>query len=315
MKNKLRLIDVSLLSSYMGKALTGIVTLFVIGIAVSALIDRGGFERSVIRVCVPSSFHPGESVEAYEPFKVLLSRETRRPVVLTESNGQWPRGYDLFVMSSDAYFDEEKSLGIVAIFEVSANPGRRDKALIISRNSSEEPDLSRAGPGDVAFSHPLSVNGFWVQAEAIARSGSNLVDHTDELKFEGARWDASRVIHGVLFGVFAFGACKSSEIERLSDTGEIDSHVVRKVYSTDAMPEIVVAVDRADADYFRAKIGSLARLLEQPAPPSPQGDTVRLLERAGVAGFEPLEGARLERLRSLYERFGRGARPHTAVSP
>ncbi len=315
MKNKLRLIDVSLLSSYMGKALTGIVTLFVIGIAVSALIDRGGFERSVIRVCVPSRFHPGEAVEAYEPFKVLLSRETRRPVVLTESGGGWPRGCDVYVMSSDAYFEQEKALGIAVLFEVSAHPGRRDKALIIARSSSGDLDLSRAGPGDVVFSHPLSVNGFWVQAEAIARSGSDLAGHTDTLRFEGARWDASRVIHGVLFGVFAFGACKSSEIEWLSDRGEIDPKDVQKVYSTDALPEVVLAVDRGDADYFRDKVGSLARLLEEPASPSPQGDTVKLLEAAGVAGLEPVEGARLDRLRALYERFGRGARSPTAVSP
>jgi ABC-type phosphate/phosphonate transport system substrate-binding protein len=315
MKNKLRLIDVSLLSSYMGKGLTVIVTVFVVGIAVSALVDGGGFERSIIRVCVRAESGAGEATEAYEPFRVLLSRETRRPVVITECGDGWPSGYDLYVMSVDSYFAREKALGISALFEVTARPGSGDKAIIIRRSAPGGVELSGARRDDIAFSHPLSVNGFWVQAEALARSGSDLTAEPGGPRFEGSRWDASRVVHGVIFGAFAFGSCKLSEVLSLSEKGAIDMKDIRTVYSSDALPEIVLAADRDEAEYFMGKIGAIAKELAEAPAPSPQGDTVKLLKRAGVAGFEPIADARLDRLRSLFERFGRDARSVTAVSP
>ena len=314
MKNKIRLIDVSMLSSYMGKALTGVVTLVVIGIAVSALFDGGGIERNVIRVCVPRGDREGEAADAWEPFRSLLGRETRRPVVVTECSGEWPRGLDVYVMPVEEFFENETNLGVTALFEVGSEPDRVDKAVVITRGAEVTVDFSRVDPRDIAFADPRSVNGYWVQAEALERRGLALPGQA-VLRFEGTRRDASRVIFGVIFGDYRFGACRFSEIASLSERGLVDPREVRTVILADALPEIVVAVGRGESAYFNRKIAALSRLLGDRGPVSTQGDTVRLLKALGVKSIEPLGAQRLERTRGLFERFGHPAAPPASVSP
>jgi len=314
MKNKIRLIDVSMLSSYMGKALTGVVTLFVIGIAVSALFDGGGIERNVIRVCVPRGDRAGAAVNAWEPFRSLLGRETRRPVVVSECSGEWPRGFDVYVMPVDEFFENDTDLGVTALFEVGSQPDCADKAVVITREAGVPVDFSRVEPRDVAFADPRSINGYWVQAEALERRG--LVLAGQELPtFEGTRRDASRVIFGVLFGDYRFGACRLSEIVSLSERRVIDPREIHTVISSDALPDLVIAVDGGEAEYFSRKITALSSLLVARDPISTQGDTVRLLKALGVESIEPLGAQRLERTRGLFERFGRRAPPPASVSP
>jgi len=315
MKNKLRVIDVSMLSSYMGKALTVFVTIFVVAIAVSALVDGGGIEKNVIRVCVPARPRAGDAVRMYEPLRSLLSRETRRPVVLTECSSEWPRGFDVYVMPVDEFFESEKALDAAALFEVrsSARPG--DQAVVVSKRTAAPVDLSSVAPADAAFSHPLSVNGFWVQAEALSRSGFELPADTARLRFEGTKGDATRVIFGVVFGAYTLGACKQSEIASLSASGSIDARGLRVVVSGDVLPETVLAAARGEARYFDRKIGAVAALLDRERSTANPDDTIELLKAVGVCGLDRLSEERFSHTRALFERFGGFSRSSAAVRP
>jgi hypothetical protein len=315
MKNKLRLIDVSMLSSYMGRALTVFVTIFVVGIAVSALIDGRGIERNVIRVCVPARSRAGAAVRTYEPFRSLVSRETRRPVILVECSNEWPRGFDLYLMPVDEFFRRETELDVVALFEVRSSERQSDKAVVVSKPSKNAPDLTRVAPSEVAFSHPLSVNGFWVQADALSRSGFGLPADERELRFEGSKGDATGVIFGVIFGAYTLGACKQSEVALLSEKGVIDPSKVRVVLSDEVLPETVLAVARREAGYFDGKLVTVAKLFAGDASPASRDDTVELLKAAGVCGFERLGEERLGRTRTFFERFGAFSNSPKTVRP
>jgi hypothetical protein len=314
MKNKIRIIDVSILSSYMGKALTGLVTLFVIGIAVSALLNGGGIDRNVIRVCVPRGERAGEAVETWEPFRALLAGETRRPVVVSESGGEWPAGFDLYVMPVCDHFENGSRLGVDVLFEIGSTPGRRDKAVVIARGSAEAADFSTVALDDIAFADPRSVNGYWVQAEALAERGLDLAG-AGNLRFEGTSRDATRVIFAVLFGGARFGACRLSEIASLAGRGAIDPREIQTVISVNVLPDLVVSADRRESAYFEKKIASVSKRLGERGALSTRGEEARLLEARGIAAIEPLPAPRLEQTRRLYERFGAASRGSVSVSP
>ena len=76
MKNKVRLIDVNMLSMYMGRWATIISILFVVTLTLSALYGSRRGQHNIIALCVPSTMPP----QAAECLRVLLGRETRRPV-------------------------------------------------------------------------------------------------------------------------------------------------------------------------------------------------------------------------------------------
>ena len=314
MKNKIRLIDVSILSSYMGKALTGLVTLFVIGIAVSALLNGGGIERNVIRVCVPRGDSAGEAVDAWEPFRALLAGETRRPVIVSESAGDFPGGFDVYVMPVDDFFENESRLGVTVLFEIGSARARGDKALVITKSSAEPVDPSSVDPGDIAFADRRSVNGYWVQAGALAEKGVD-VAAAEGLRFEGTRRDATRAVFAVIFGGARFGACRLSEIASLAERGMIDPREIRTVIAGEALPELVVSADRRESEYFKKKIGAISTRLRERGALTSRGDAARLLEARGIEAIEPLPAPRLEQTRRLYERFGAAARRGASVSP
>lgn len=300
MKNKLSLIDVSILSSYMGKALTLFVTLFVVGIAASALIHGGGVEKNVVRVYVPAGPHPGEAVERFEPLRSLLVGQTRRPVTLVECAGDWPRGGDLYVMPVGEYLRREGELGVSAIYEVGSSERRLDKAVLVALPSGEPPDLSSVSPEDVVFVHPASVNGFLVQANALFEAGW---EAGGGFRFEGVPRDATRVILGVAVGAFRLGACPLAEVTELSRRGVVGAGELRVVAAWDALPEMVVAVKTREARYFEAKIAAIAALLKNESSAPDRRDAVRLLKTVGVCRLDRLERERIDEVRRLFDRF------------
>ena len=314
MKNKIRLIDVSILSSYMGKALTGLVTLFVIGIAASALLNGGGVERNVIRVCVPKADRAGQALDAWEPFRALLAAETRRAVVLSESAGRIEGGFDVYVLPVPDFFENEAGLGATVLFEVGSKPERGDQAVVIARASDEAAGPAEIDPGEIAFADPRSVNGYWVQAGALAEKGVDVAP-VEDLRFEGTRHDATRVIFAVVFGSSRFGACRLSEIVSLAEKRMVDPREIRTVMTVDALPELVVAVDRRESEYFKKKVAAISERLRERSALSTRGDAARLLEARGIEAIDPLGASRLEQTRRLWARFGGAQSRSASVSP
>ncbi|UCG52532.1 MAG: PhnD/SsuA/transferrin family substrate-binding protein [Candidatus Latescibacterota bacterium] len=305
MKDKLRLIDVSLLSSYMGRALTVVVTVFVVSVAISAYLRGGrGSEHNVISVCVPSSATEGEALRVFDPLRALLSREARRPVVLSECGEHWPPGFDLYVMPIHQYLLHEETLDVVALHEVESSERRRDKAVIISRTRDHGIRLSDASPADVVFSHPHAVNGFWIQAAAMKKAGFEFPDDPRELCFEGSTATGDRAVFGVLFGAYRLGACKLSELTTLANEGIVRAEEFHVVHGEDVLPELVIAAGRDEAAYYGRRLEGVARLLDEDASTATADTTVRLLKSLGVCRLVPVTADRMKRTRELFEEFG-----------
>jgi hypothetical protein len=306
MKNKLKLIDVSMLSSYMGRALTGIVTLFVIAVAISAWLSGGGrgFDRGVIAVCVRVVPTEWDSQRVFEPFRSLLSGETRRPVVVTQCVDEWPMGFDLYVLPVHDYFKYERPFGIRALFEIQSSVRQSDKAVIVSRERMDGVLPVTAAPTEFVFTHPMSVNGFWVQAAALEQGGLEMPEDLRHLRFTGSAAGGERAIFDVLCGAYRFGACKLSEITALSRNGSMQPGELNVTHVDDALPELVIAARVDDSRYYTRILERVARLLDEVTSSAREDETVGLLKPRGVRGFLPLGPGRIEEARQLFDRYG-----------
>jgi len=302
MRNKIRLIDVSILSTYMGRWLSAIVTAVVLGITVSAILSGGSAEHNIIDVCVPAVPSEREALRVYEPFRELLGEETRRPVVLFASTGEWNDRFDLYIMPARDYFRLERSADIVALFEVKHWSQHRDNAAIISKVG-DDVDLSRLRPGDIAFEDRESVNGFLLQLSLLEERGFSVPERLEGLRFEGGEGGASRVIFGVLHGQYRVGACRMSELLLHLERGDVRPGEIRIVDRREALPELIIASRRSDARYYQRKLSGVGASLAEISQPSTRDATVELLKSFGIKGLRPVTEEQMEAARQLFEKY------------
>jgi ABC-type phosphate/phosphonate transport system substrate-binding protein len=304
MKNKIKPIDVSILSSYMGRSLTVIVTVIVLGLTISALLRGGGSaERNIISVCVPIETSAADALRDYEPFRVLLARETRRPVVISPGQDEWIDDFDLCIMRTHDYIRWQDRAEIFPLYEISRSGRYRDKAVLISRPSEADLDYRALKSSDVAFCDPLSLNGFLIQMEAMIHRGFEPPETLAELRFEGLRGNASRVIFGVLHGAYPLGACKMSELHALSELGLLHGGELRVIHTDEALPELIIASRTKETRYYQRKLKRMAARLQADPSPVTQNETVRLLKSFGIKGLHPVTNEQLERARALINTF------------
>ncbi|MCZ6767243.1 MAG: PhnD/SsuA/transferrin family substrate-binding protein [bacterium] len=308
MKNKLKIVDVSLLSNYLGKWLTVVVATIVIGLALHAIVATGGSsERNIVSICMPDTRSP-EGKPAYEPLRSLVRRETRRPVELSTCAGEWTPGHDLYVMPIAAYFRHAELLDVEALFEITDSERRTDSAVLISRpgdtvRASDGPDYSGVSADDVAFVSPNSINGFWIQAARMQSAGFDLPETIEAVKFEGKGDTVERVIFGVIYGSYRLGACRLSDVTSLFERGVIRRGEVRILQKYDSLPEVVIAAHPGEANYYRRKLKNIGESLAGSATTSTPDETVELLKSSGFGGLWPITDERLAGARKLYEQY------------
>jgi hypothetical protein len=301
-KDKIKPIDLSIISTYMGRSLTAVIALFVVGVAISALVSGGDAQRNIIDICVYGN-RTSRVMNVYEPLRVLLSDETRRPVVLHMGDERHLE-CDLYVMSTHDYLARSRELGIEAIYEIRRTEKRDDSAILIARSSEDAIDYSRLSPEDVAFSGPYSVNGFWVQLSMLSRQGFQMPASPSEFRFAGSEGDQSRVVLGVVYGAYRLGACRLSDVTSLTERGVIGGGEITVLAREAALPETVIAARTGETRYYTRKLKNIARLVDKTAAPTNQTETVRLLKSYGVGALEPVNEGRIRKAGSLFERAG-----------
>lgn len=300
MKNKIKIIDVNILSSYMGKWLTVFVAVFVVGVTISALLSRGGStERNIVTIGVPQGRTPDDAARLYGPLRTLIVRETRRPVVVTPQAGEWSADLDLYVMPIHEFVRQADRLALVPIYEVNRTGRPTDYAILIVRSDDASVDIAQLSAREVVFTDRYAINGFWVQAAAMMKSGFVLPMDANQIHFAGVGEDVSRVIFSVLYGEYRVGACRLSDLVSMTERGVIRGGELRVLSKFNALPERVIGAHEREAPYYRDKLASLGRDLAQ-VPAATSDDTIELLKALGFRGLQPVGPARIESAREAY---------------
>jgi hypothetical protein len=306
MKNKIRLIDITILSQYMGRFLTAIVTAIVFAITVSALVSEGGIRRqaaTLVMEVAPLKGVKGTD-DQFEPFRYLLALETDRTVVLRERGADHCERCDLFVMPIELFLASDESHRLVPLYSIDRTDHKRDEAVVIARNGDPEPDVP--SPGDIVFTNPESINGCWVQLGLLESRGYELPDRIDSLHFAsrpGAAPAAGRVIFSVLLGEYPYGACRASDLAKLIAAGEVGRDELRIVVSGPTVPELVVACRPENADYYRSVLERVSARVALTRAPGRDNGAVELLKSRGMRSLRPVSGAGLKRAAELFTKM------------
>ena len=282
----------------MNKIVTGLVAVFVIAVAVSALLSGPGSRRDLIDIRVFDGV-ASEGVRRYDPVKTLLAEATRRPVLLHGETG-WQGEVDLFVMSTYEYLTRPRDTDVQAIYEIARVAHGADRAVLIARAADNAIDLSRLRVGDVVFATPRSVNGCWQQLSLLANRGFEAPRDPGVLNFAGSDDDHSRIVLGVALGRYRVGACRGSDVARLVARGVIDAGEITVLESAPALPEILIAVSDQDVRYYSERLRGIAAYFEASTLPPSRADTVRLMQSRGMRSLSPVGDDVMGRLDDLF---------------
>jgi hypothetical protein len=307
MKNKLRMIDINIVSTYMGRFLTIIVTVIVMAITVSALVSKGGMRnhQSLLVEVPPVAGEPDASAW-FEPLRDLLAVETKRTVKVQVRGGGWRGGCELYVFPIAEFLAVGQHHGLVPLYEIGSLERRRDAALLIARNAESSP--AEPSADDVLFSHPQSVNGFWIQLKMLEAAGFPTPERLESLHFASAPAPGARVVYSVLMGEFPVGACRASDLAKAVSAGGVGKDELTVIRSSPATPETVIACRPADVDYYRRVLARTAARVAAPDASDHGQSAVALLKSKGMRSLRPVSAEELTRTTELFDEMGKRIR-------
>jgi hypothetical protein len=304
MKNKLKIVDVNILSSYMGNWLTLAIVVFVFAVTVSALMSGGGgTERNIVNIYVSASDETRDPVVTYDPLRRMLSARTRRPAVVELCKEAWPPGGDVYVIPIADYLALRDQLGIVALFSVSATERQKDRSVIVARSSDTPLDLSQLSVREMAFTSPHSINGFLLPLAMLSDDGVDMPQNPGDFHFEGAQQNATRVVLGVICGEYRAGGCTLNDVTTLTDRGVIHMGELRILRARAALPEVLIAAPRRESGYFRRKFSEIDGLMIASVSAAGESEPVKLLKSFGIMGLKPIDPAEIDEAGRLIEQY------------
>jgi hypothetical protein len=301
MKNKIRLIDINIVSSYMGRFLTAIVTVLVLAITISALMSEGGIRGHTALVLGLGPVGTiDETLDHYEPFRSLLASETGRKVEVHALEPEMPAPCELYVLPVRQFIEHGYDAGLAPLYSTCRMDGGRDSAVLISRPGLAPPDLSALTADDVIFAGPGSLNGFWLQLRVLESGGFAAPRNLDGLNFASVGNGGARVVFEVLVGDYVLGACRKSDLSELVEAGSVGDHEITVVRAVPALPEWIIACRVEDLDYYAGLLDGIATRLATPGRPPRNDDTAALLKARGVRSLRPVFSEELELAATLF---------------
>jgi hypothetical protein len=308
MKNKLRMIDINFASMYMGRFLTVGVTALVLAITISALTGAGGLRNHRPLILeVPAS---SGDASGFEALRDLLAMETGRNVRAQARGDQWCETCDLFVLPIGEFLPAQRQGELVALYSIEPMKRRRNAAILVARANDPLPE-SPPAVHEIMFSHPRSLNGFWLQLQELESEGFRAPDDLRSLRFARTPAAGTRVVYSVATGACDMGACRASDLADAVTRGGVERGELTVLRSSPALPEVVIACKAEDADYYRSVLAQTAARMAVPEPANRWQDAVALLDSRGMRSLRPVAAEEMERAAALYNALSEriGGRP------
>jgi len=293
MKNKLRLIDINILSTYMGRFLTAIVTVLVLVITVSALLGGRAIVRPMLaEIQVPSVGARAETLSHYEPLRLLVAEATGWRVSLVVENEADEADADLYLTPLRDFLELREALDLEPVLSLKSAAGQ-DSAVIVALPGPRSLDpLRDIAPGDLALGARGAINRAWIQLDILSSDGFDLAERAPELEFSDEVGHANRAIYAVLFGEKIAGACMLSDIEQLSASGALAPGELDVIAAAPTLPDAILS---SRGRHAATLLVSLPGVLD-----SPRIDT----KQWGYPQARPPRRAEMERATELYQRVG-----------
>lgn len=306
MKNKVRLIDINIVSSYMGQFLTAIVAALVFAITISALTSKGGVRDHLTLVMGVAPVGTGdETLDYYEPIRCLLAKETGRSVTVHSLEGGWDSGCELYITPVEEFLHRSEEAGLTPLYTTCRASRGRDSAVLISRPGWDPSGLSALTPADVIFAGAGSPNGCWLQLHLLEKEGFAAPGGLNALNFAPVPSGGSRVVFEVLMGGYTLGACRKSDLDDMVEAGSLREGEVVVVRDVPALPERIIACRKKDQDYYSGLFQKISVRLSTPTRSPRTDDTAELLEARGIRSLRPVTSEELSLASDLFAQIRR----------
>ncbi len=248
-----------------------------------------------------------ETLQRFQPMTAFLSKKLGVPfeavaIDTADFTGQLEK-LDFTHTNSLLYVIMNRNNGVeILAAEKSGSLGSRAKGLIIAAKKIELRDLRDLKGKTMVFGPMLGPTSYMAQLDLLLKSG---IDPESDLAYytiPSGSFKHEKVIYGVLFGRFDAGAAPLLDFERMAADGRIDPDDFVIMAEGEPMPYcnfgVTQKVDEGLAKRFKEAVLGLTKNDTVEI----NGEKVRVLDRANIDGYEPIQDRDFDGLREMAKR-------------
>ena len=180
--------------------------------------------------------------------------------------------------------------------------GSRSQGVIIALASSDIKTVEDLKGKSMLFGPTLAPTGFMAQVDILQKHG---VDPDNDLSFYSVpkgSFKHEQVVYGVLFEKYDAGALPINDVEIMSAEGKISADDFRIVAKAEPIPYCNFAVTQKIDPAFAQKFKQTILALTPTTTVEYNGETVKVLDRALVDGYEDAKDADFDIVREMAKR-------------
>ncbi len=190
----------------------------------------------------------------------------------------------------------------VAAVENKGSLGTRSQGIIIALKTSGIKKVADLKGKRMIFGPTLAPTGFMSQIDLLQRHGINPEDDLAFYTIPKGSFKHEKVIYGVLFGKYDAGAIPLDDLETMAADDRIDANDFVIVGRAPQIPYCNFAVTEKIDDDLATKFKNTILAITKDDTVEYEGETVRVLKRALVAGYEATNNADFDIVRDIAKR-------------
>ncbi len=186
--------------------------------------------------------------------------------------------------------------------EKAGSLGSRAKGVIVALKKSGIRSIRDLKGKSMVFGPMLGPTSYMAQVDVLLR---NKIDPENDLSFysiPAGSFKHEKVIYGVLFGKFDAGAAPLLDFERMAAEDRIDKEDFTIVAEGEAIPYCNFAVTQKVDEPFAKRFKQALLGISKDDTIEVDGETVKVLERAAIDGYEDIKDKDFDGLREMAKR-------------
>lgn len=186
--------------------------------------------------------------------------------------------------------------------EKSGSLGARAKGIIIALKKTGIKSVRDLEGKSMIFGPMLGPTSYMAQLDLLLKAG---IDPDNALSFysiPSGSFKHEKVIYGVLFGKFDAGAVPLADFERMAAEDRIDPEEFTVIAEGKPIPYCNFAVSQKVDDAFAKRFRKALLELKKDDTVQIDGETVKVLQRANIDGYEEIKDSDFDTVREMAKR-------------
>lgn len=248
-----------------------------------------------------------ETIHRFKPLTAYLSKKLGvqfEAVAIDTSDftGQLDK-LDFTHTNSLLYIIMNRNHGVeVLASEKAGSLGSHVKGLIIASKTSGIINMRDLKGKSMIFGPMLGPTSYMVQMDLLLKNG---IDPDNDLSFysiPSGSFKHEKVIYGVLFGKFDAGAVPLLDFERMVADGRVENDDFTIIGEAGPIPYCNFGVTQKVDDRFAGKFKQALLDLKKRDTVEIDGETIKVLDRANVDGYENISDRDFDGVRDIAKR-------------